>query len=100
MSTNEGPDRAAAGGASGAERGSGRSSSRGFVPKGAPRRTASTTRERRRTGSEYTGEERLMLLDTWFRSQLPASEFAQLVGVSAQTLSVWKRPSRRRVRRP
>lgn len=66
-------------------------SEQGFKPKGRPRRVARTTRKSRRGAREYTGEERLMLLDTWQRSELPASEFSQLVGVSPATLSTWKR---------
>ncbi len=38
----------------------------------------------------YTGEQRLMLLDTWRRSGLPAKDFAALVGVSKHTLYKWK----------
>jgi transposase InsO family protein len=36
-------------------------------------------------------EERLLVLDTWKRSGLPASEFASLVGVTAATLYTWRR---------
>lgn len=36
-------------------------------------------------------EQRLLLLDTWKRSGLPATEFSTLVGVSAHTLYEWKR---------
>lgn len=36
-------------------------------------------------------EQRLLLLDTWKRSGLAATEFAALVGVSAHTLYEWKR---------
>ena len=32
-----------------------------------------------------------MLLDTWQRSQLPAKDFAALVGVSKHTLYAWKK---------
>ena len=35
--------------------------------------------------------ERLTILDTWLRSELPATEFSALVGVSPQTLSIWRR---------
>ena len=38
-----------------------------------------------------TPEQRLLLLDTWQRSGLPASDFAALVGVSKHTLYVWKK---------
>jgi transposase InsO family protein len=36
-------------------------------------------------------EQRLLLLDTWKRSGLPASEFSALVGVSAHTFYDWKK---------
>jgi transposase InsO family protein len=36
-------------------------------------------------------EQRLLLLDTWLRSGLPASDFAAMVGVSKSTLITWKR---------
>jgi transposase InsO family protein len=38
-----------------------------------------------------TAEQRLLLLDTWQRSQLPAGDFAALVGVSKHTLYGWKK---------
>jgi transposase InsO family protein len=37
-----------------------------------------------------TPEQRLLLLDTWQRSGLPAADFAALVGVSKHTLYAWK----------
>ena len=37
-----------------------------------------------------TAEQRLLLLDTWRRSGLPAGDFAPLVGVSKHTLYAWK----------
>jgi transposase InsO family protein len=36
-------------------------------------------------------EQRLLLLDTWQRSQLPAGDFAALVGVSKFSLFAWKK---------
>ncbi|MDH3879768.1 MAG: IS481 family transposase [Desulfobacterales bacterium] len=39
----------------------------------------------------FTGEQRLLLLDTWRRSGLPAKDFAGLVGISAPTLYTWKK---------
>ncbi len=36
-----------------------------------------------------TGEQRLLLLDTWRRSGLPAGDFAALVGISKHTLYKW-----------
>lgn len=38
-----------------------------------------------------TPEQRLLLLDTWKRSGLPAPDFSALVGVSKHTLYEWKR---------
>ncbi|HKB40111.1 MAG TPA: helix-turn-helix domain-containing protein, partial [Gemmataceae bacterium] len=38
-----------------------------------------------------TAQQRLLLLDTWQRSGLPAADFAALVGLSKYTLYEWKR---------
>jgi transposase InsO family protein len=38
-----------------------------------------------------TPEQRLLLLDTWIRSGLPAGDFASMVGVTKHTLYGWKR---------
>jgi transposase InsO family protein len=38
-----------------------------------------------------TAEQRLLLLDTWRRSDLPAADFAALIGLSRHTLYEWKR---------
>jgi transposase InsO family protein len=38
-----------------------------------------------------TAEQRLLLLDTWRRSGLPAGDFAALVGLSKYTLYAWKK---------
>jgi transposase InsO family protein len=38
-----------------------------------------------------TPEQRLLILDTWQRSGLPAGDFAPLVGVSKHTLYSWKK---------
>jgi transposase InsO family protein len=40
--------------------------------------------------SSFTPEQRLLLLDTWLRSGLPAGDFATLVGLSKHTLYKWK----------
>ena len=37
-----------------------------------------------------TGQQRLLLLDTWRRSGLPAGDFADLVGISKHSLYKWK----------
>jgi transposase InsO family protein len=51
---------------------------RRLVPKDAPKPTP------------LTPEQRLLILDTWQRSGLPAGDFAALVGVSKHTLYAWK----------
>ena len=38
-----------------------------------------------------TPEQRLLILDTWQRSGLPAGNFATLVGLSKHTLYAWKK---------
>jgi transposase InsO family protein len=38
----------------------------------------------------FTPQQRLLLLDSWRRSGLPAKDFAALVGISKHTLYVWK----------
>jgi hypothetical protein len=44
-----------------------------------------------RVGPEHlTPAQRLLLLDVWRRSELPAGDFAALVGVCRQTLFAWK----------
>jgi transposase InsO family protein len=40
--------------------------------------------------SGLSAEQRLLLLDTWKRSGLPAGDFAAMVGVSKHTLYLWK----------
>jgi transposase InsO family protein len=41
-------------------------------------------------GTPLSAEQRLLLLDTWQRSGLPAGDFAALVGLSKHTLYAWK----------
>jgi len=55
---------------------------------GGPRRLAKPTAEPR---PPMTGEQRLLLLDTWRRSNLPAADFAALVGLSKHSLYAWKK---------
>lgn len=43
------------------------------------------------TTESLTPAQRLLLLDTWQRSGLPAGDFAAMVGVSKHTLYAWKR---------
>lgn len=42
-------------------------------------------------GLTFTPEQRLLILDSWRRSGLPARDFAPLVGVSRHTLYSWKK---------
>lgn len=39
----------------------------------------------------FSPHERLLILDTWERSNLPAGDFAPLVGISKHTLYLWKK---------
>ena len=39
----------------------------------------------------FSAHERLLILDTWQRSGLPAGDFAPLVGLSKHTLYLWKK---------
>jgi transposase InsO family protein len=57
-------------------------------PKGRRLEQRAETSGRQQT---HTPEQRLLLLDTWRRSGLPAKDFAALVGVSSYTLYNWKR---------
>src|SRR5579863_3717851 len=41
--------------------------------------------------SAFTPEQRLLILDSWQRSGLPAGDFATLVGLSKHTLFGWKK---------
>jgi transposase InsO family protein len=43
------------------------------------------------TEKAFKPEQRLLVLDAWLRSGLPASDFSPLVGVSKQTLYAWKK---------
>jgi len=56
-----------------------------------PRRTARTVRPDAERLAGFTGEQRLLLLDAWMRSKLPATEFAALVGLTSTTLYGWRK---------
>jgi Homeodomain-like domain len=43
------------------------------------------------TETHFTPEQRLLILDAWRRSGLPAGDFAPLVGVSKHTLYAWQK---------
>src|SRR6185295_13681474 len=42
-------------------------------------------------GPTFGPEQRLLILDSWRRSGLPAGDFAPLVGLSRHTLYAWKK---------
>jgi len=71
----------------------------GTAPLERPRLMASRRRQGKRLASPderakpptFTAEQRLLLLDTWRRSGLPAKDFAGLVGISTPTLYSWKK---------
>lgn len=56
----------------------------------APRATGKSEKARGSTRN-YTPEERLLLLDVWQRSELPAPRFGELLGISGYTLYQWKK---------
>jgi transposase InsO family protein len=53
--------------------------------------TRNARRLRMETGRpRFTSEQRLLILDSWLRSKLPAGDFSPLVGLSVHTLRAWK----------
>jgi transposase InsO family protein len=58
---------------------------------GRPNRLKKTARPEAGRERAFTGEQRLLMLDTWLRSKLPATEFSELVGVRAHTLYSWRK---------
>jgi transposase InsO family protein len=59
---------------------------------GRGRRTRRTTRpESGSQGRVLAPEERLLLLDVWLRSKLPAREFGALTGITSSSLYAWKK---------
>jgi len=77
------PEGRGAGGAAGARE--------PFRGPGRPNRLKKTVRPEAGREREFTGEQRLLMLDTWLRSKLPATEFSELVGVRAHTLYSWRK---------
>src|SRR5262245_62118360 len=59
-------------------------------PEPPPRRRRARRLAKAAESDGLTGAQRLLLLDTWRRSGLPAGDFAPLVGVSKHTLYAWK----------
>jgi transposase InsO family protein len=60
----------------------------GRTPRG---RTRRLVLPQAKPAAPLTPQQRLLLLDTWQRSGLPAGDFAALVGVSKHTLYGWKK---------
>ena len=56
-----------------------------------PARGRRLARPEQAAGPAFSYQQRLLLLDTWRRSGLPAGDFAPLVGLSKHTLYDWKR---------
>src|SRR5262245_54335898 len=56
-----------------------------------PARGRRLARPEQAASPAYSYQQRLLLLDTWMRSGLPAGDFAALVGLSKHTLYDWKR---------
>jgi hypothetical protein len=50
------------------------------------RRTRQQIRQERRRRKDYTPRERLLILDAWTRTRLPAKDFGGLLGISIHTL--------------
>ena len=63
----------------------------GYRGPGRPNRLKRTARPEAQREKEFAGEQRLLMLDTWLRSKLPATEFADLVGVAPHTLYGWRK---------
>ena len=64
-----------------------------FVPAAGPRRRRKTrllVKPEEVARQSFGPQQRLLLLDTWQRSGLPAKDFAALVGVSKHTLYKWR----------
>jgi transposase InsO family protein len=55
------------------------------------RKTRRKARPQETTRQSFTPQQRLLLLDTWQRSGLPAKDFSALVGISQNSLYKWKR---------
>ena len=61
------------------------------APRRSARRTARTVSADEVRVAGFTGEQRLLLLDSWIRSNLSATDFAALVGVTPTTLYGWRK---------
>jgi len=61
------------------------------TPWGGATRTRRLVKNPSKPRANLTSQQRLLLLDTWRRSALPAGDFAALVGVSKHTLYAWRK---------
>ena len=57
---------------------------------GSPQRGKKLVKAEELSLATFTPEQRLLILDSWKRSGLPAGDFAPLVGLSKHTLYAWK----------
>lgn len=71
---------------------------RRVFPEGDPRQNAPTIGRRKpralhlpQPRTTFTAQQRLLILDIWIRSSLPAGDFAPLVNVAAHTLYAWRK---------
>lgn len=60
-------------------------------PMAGPRKGRRLVRREDSPRTPFNPEQRLLILDSWQRSGLPAGDFAPLVGVSKHTLYAWKK---------
>ena len=60
-------------------------------PLAGPRKGRRLVRRDESPRTPFTPEQRLLILDAWQRSGLPAGDFAPLVGLSKHTLYAWKK---------
>jgi transposase InsO family protein len=60
-------------------------------PLAGPRKGRRLVRRDEAPRTPFTPEQRLLILDAWQRSGLPAGDFAPLVGISKHTLYAWKK---------
>jgi transposase InsO family protein len=64
---------------------------RGMAPRRNRRGGKRLVKPREAGARNFSPEQRLLILDTWRRSGLPAGDFAALVGMSKHTLYGWKK---------
>jgi len=68
---------------------------RGATPRRRARSRRTVSPEDAQAPRSFTPEQRLLMLDVWQRSDLSASDFSELAGVSPHSLYTWRKsPSR------